>query len=109
MEMQKVNSVLLLVLCILVVACFLMGCVEKSVGNTKAVSTTVQKVPDMFTIYGYQNVPGVGDVTVIHYDQGNVTLFVTYDGITAIPDYELNRPKDYSIVQEALESTKIKG
>lgn len=104
MEMQKVNSVLLLILIILLIACFLMGCVEKSSGTSEQ---PIEK-SDMFTRVGYQHIDGEY-FGVYHYNEGNVTLFVATEGITAIPDYQLNRPRDYSVVQEALESTKIKG
>ncbi len=107
--MQKVNSVLLLVLIILVIACFLMGCVEKSSGNSKPAKAYPEERDDLFTCYGYQQVPCAGYIAVAHYDKGNVTLFISDDGVAAIPDYELNRSQDYSVVQEALESTKIKG
>lgn len=107
--MQKVNSMLLLVFAILVIACFLMGCVEKSSGNFKPVNTYPEERNDLFTCYGYQQVPCAGYVAVVHYDKGNVTLFMSDDGVAAIPDYELNRSSDYSIVQEALETSKIKG
>lgn len=110
--MQKVNSVLLLVFVILVIACFLMGCVEKSAPATGRSASKIDwntaERTDMFSLIGYQQIGG-DNLAVFHYDDGNVTIFVTSDGLAAVPDYQLNRAKDYSTVQEALDLTKVKS
>jgi len=108
MEMLKTNSMLLLIFGILVVACFLMGCVEMPSGNNYESTWSITERNDMFTLIGHQYIGGY-NLAVYHYDEGNVTIFTTNDGLAAIPDYELNRTKDYSVVQEALEANKIKS
>jgi len=108
MKILKTNSMLVLIFCTLAIACFLMGCVEKSEESNPENIWSKTERTDMFTLIGHQH-PCGNTLAVYHYDKGNVTIFVTNDGLAAIPDYELNRSQDYSVVTEALELNKIKS
>jgi hypothetical protein len=104
----RTKSMVLMVFVILVISCSLLGCIEKSTEDIVKITENPKERTDMFTFIGYQNTNGT-NLGVYHYDEGNVTLFITSDGLTAIPDYQLNRSNDYSAVQEALDLTKIKS
>ncbi|MCK9310839.1 MAG: hypothetical protein M0P26_01030 [Bacteroidales bacterium] len=108
MKMLKTNSMLMLIFCILAIACFLMGCVEKPAESNLENTWSKAERTDMFTLIGHQHLCG-STLAVYHYNVGNVTIFATDDGLAAIPDYELNRSQDYSVVIEALELNKIKN
>jgi hypothetical protein len=85
----------IIVLTMIALTVFLAGCIGAA--NQQEESST------MFTKIGSQVVSSGYTITVYHYDPGNATLFRCGDNIAVIPDYQLNKPKDYNPIDNSID------
>ena len=82
------NKNLVIILILMSIVCYGAGCVTTSSGVKDA--QPVERT-DLFTYKEHQMI-GTMEIAVFHDNERNVTIYMSCDGLTAIPDWMLNSP-----------------